>query len=64
MDLKSGVTFDRQTAPQQDKLHLVLISNILPHSGLHYSPIFNVEVRLVLPSDHPLVSKCTLSRKI
>jgi LysR family transcriptional regulator for metE and metH len=48
MDFKSGVTFDPQPALQQDELDLVLTSDILPRSKLHYSPMFDFEVRLVL----------------
>ncbi|MBS6058905.1 HTH-type transcriptional regulator MetR [Mixta calida] len=54
MDFKSGVTFDPQPALQQGELDVVLTSDILPRSGLHYSPIFDFEVRLVLAPDHPL----------
>ncbi|CAI0896949.1 HTH-type transcriptional regulator MetR [Serratia ficaria] len=57
MDFKSGVTFDPQPALQQGELDLVLTSDILPRSGLHYSPMFDFEVRLVLAPDHPLASK-------
>lgn len=57
MDFKSGVTFDPQPALQQGKLDLVLTSDILPRSGLHYSPMFDFEMRLVLAPDRPLASK-------
>lgn len=57
MDFKSGVTFDPQPALQQGELDLVLTSDILPRSGLHYSPMFDFEVRLVLAPDHPLANK-------
>ena len=46
MDFKSGVTFDPQPALQQGELDLVMTSDILPRSGLHYSPMFDYEVRL------------------
>ncbi len=32
----------------------------LPRSGLHYSPMFDYEVRLVLAPDHPLAAKTHL----
>jgi DNA-binding transcriptional LysR family regulator len=51
MDFKSGVTFDPQPALQQGELDLVMTSDILPRSGLHYSPMFDFEVRLVLSPD-------------
>ncbi|MFC0141342.1 HTH-type transcriptional regulator MetR [Erwinia mallotivora] len=54
MDFKSGVTFDPQPALQQGDLDVVLTSDILPRSGLFYSPMFDYEVRLVLATDHPL----------
>lgn len=57
MDFKSGVTFDPQPALQQSELDVVLTSDILPRSGLHYSPMFDFEVRMVLATDHPLASK-------
>ncbi len=57
MDFHSGVTFDPQPALQQGELDIVLTSDILPRSGLHYSPMFDYEVRLVLATDHPLAGK-------
>ncbi|MGC6389216.1 HTH-type transcriptional regulator MetR [Ewingella sp. S1.OA.A_B6] len=60
MDFKSGVTFDPQPALQQGELDIVLTSDILPRSGLHYSPMFDFEVRLVLAPDHPLAAKAVI----
>lgn len=60
MDFKSGVTFDPQPALQQGELDLVMTSDILPRSGLHYSPMFDFEVRLVLAPDHPLAAKARI----
>lgn len=57
VDFKSGVTFDPQPALQQGELDIVLTSDILPRSGLHYSPLFDFEVRLVMAPDHPLAKK-------
>lgn len=56
MDFTSGVTFDPQPALQQGELDIVLTSDILPRSGLHYSPLFDYEVRLVLAPDHALIA--------
>lgn len=61
MDFKSGVTFDPQPALQQGELDVVLTSDILPRSGLHYSPMFDFEVRLVLAPDHPLAKVATIT---
>jgi len=60
MDFKSGVTFDPQPALQQGDLDLVMTSDILPRSGLHYTPMFDYEVRLVLAPDHPLATKARI----
>ncbi|WP_436877814.1 HTH-type transcriptional regulator MetR [Siccibacter turicensis] len=60
MDFKSGVTFDPQPALQQGELDIVLTSDILPRSGLHYSPMFDFEVRLVLAPDHPLADSARI----
>ncbi|ACT15089.1 MULTISPECIES: HTH-type transcriptional regulator MetR [Pectobacterium] len=57
MDFKSGVTFDPQPALQQGELDLVMTSDIMPRSGLHYSPLFDFEVRLALAPEHPLAQK-------
>lgn len=54
MDFKAGVTFDPQPELQQGELDLVMTSDILPRSGLHYSALFDFEVRLVLAPEHPL----------
>ncbi len=61
VDFKSGVTFDPQPALQQGELDLVMTSDILPRSGLHYSPMFDYEVRLVLATDHPLAGKAQIT---
>ncbi len=61
MDFKSGVTFDPQPALQQGELDLVMTSDILPRSGLHYSSMFDYEVRLVLAPDHPLAAKTRIT---
>lgn len=57
VEFTSGVTFDPQPALQQGELDLVLTSDVLPRSGLHYTPLFDYEVRLVVAVDHPLASK-------
>lgn len=57
VDFHSGVTFDPQPALQQGELDLVMTSDILPRSYLHYSPMFDFEVRLVLAPEHPLAMK-------
>ena len=58
-----GVTFDPQPSLQQGRLDLVdATSDILPRSGhLHYSPMFDYEVRPVLAPDHPLAAKTRIT---
>lgn len=57
IDFKAGVTFDPQPALQQGELDLVMTSDILPRSGLHYSSLFDFEVRLVVAPEHMLAKK-------
>ena len=52
MDFKSGVTFDPQPALQQGELDLVLTSDILPRSGLHYSRCLILK-SVCAGTDHP-----------
>ncbi|XNM66466.1 HTH-type transcriptional regulator MetR [Escherichia coli] len=59
--LSSGVIFDPQPGLQQGELDLVMTSDILPRSGLHYSPMFDFEVRLVMAPDHPLATKARIA---
>lgn len=61
VDFHSGVTFDPQPALQQGELDLVMTSDILPRSHLHYTPMFDYEVRLVLSPDHPLAGKAKIT---
>ena len=61
VDFQSGVIFDPQPGLQQGELDLVMTSDILPRSGLHYSPMFDFEVRLVMAPDHPLAAKMRIA---
>ncbi len=51
---------DPQPSLQQGELDLVMTSDI-PRSGLHYLPMFDYEVRLVLAPDQPLASKTRIT---
>ncbi|MBC8945478.1 HTH-type transcriptional regulator MetR [Xenorhabdus indica] len=57
VDFKSGVTFDPQPALQQRELDIVLTSDIISDSKLHYTPLFDYEVKLVVAPDHPLANQ-------
>lgn len=61
VDFTSGVAFDPQPSLQQGELDIVLTSDILPRSNLHYSPMFDYEVRLVLAADHPLAQRAHIT---
>lgn len=57
IDFKAGVTFDPQPELQQGELDLVMTSDILPRGDLHYSALFDFEVRLVVAPEHPFATK-------
>ncbi|WP_369309816.1 HTH-type transcriptional regulator MetR [Providencia rettgeri] len=57
VDFKSGVTFDPQPELLSRELDLVMTSDILPDQGIHYTPMFDYEVKLIVASDHPLAKK-------
>lgn len=57
VDFHSGVTFDPQPALLQRELDVVLTSDILDDPRLHYTPLFDYEVKLVLSPDHPLANR-------
>ncbi|MDF7679482.1 HTH-type transcriptional regulator MetR [Enterobacteriaceae bacterium ESL0689] len=61
VDFQSGVTFDPQPALQQNELDLVMTSDILPGCPLHYSPLFDFEMRLVVAPQHPLATRATIA---
>ncbi|SQI44205.1 Hca operon transcriptional activator [Leminorella richardii] len=54
LDFKNGVMFDPQPALQQGELDIVMTSDIQPSAHLHYSALFDFEVRLAVAPDHPL----------
>ncbi len=57
VDFHSGVTFDPQPALLQRELDVVLTSDILDNQRLHYTALFDYEVKLVLSPDHPLANR-------
>ncbi len=56
VDFHSGVTFDPQPALLRE-LDVVLTSDILDNQRLHYTALFDYEVKLVLSPDHPLANR-------
>ncbi|MGG4609797.1 HTH-type transcriptional regulator MetR [Providencia sp. Me31A] len=57
VDFKSGVTFDPQPELLSRELDIVMTSDILPDQELHYTPMFDYEVKLIVANDHPLAKK-------
>lgn len=57
VDFKSGVTFDPQPELLSRELDIVLTSDILADKEIHYTPIFDYEVKLIVANDHPLARK-------
>lgn len=57
VDFKSGVTFDPQPELQSRELDIVLTSDILADKEIHYTPLFDYEVKLIVANDHPLARK-------
>ena len=57
VDFKSGVTFEPQPELLSRELDIVMTSDILPEQELHYTPMFDYEVKLVVANDHPLAKK-------
>ncbi|MTB81154.1 HTH-type transcriptional regulator MetR [Providencia stuartii] len=57
VDFKSGVTFDPQPELLSRELDIVLTSDILADKEIHYTPLFDYEVKLIVANDHPLAKK-------
>ena len=52
----SQLDFTPQQALLQGELDMVLTADLLPENGIYYAPLFDFEMRLVLPVTHPLAS--------
>lgn len=58
VEFKSGVTFDPQPALLARTLDIVLTSDIEEdNKKLHYEPLLDYEVKLVVAADHPLAKR-------
>ncbi|EKT52924.1 HTH-type transcriptional regulator MetR [Providencia burhodogranariea] len=57
VDFKSGVTFEPQPELLSRELDIVMTSDILADQEIHYTPMFDYEVKLILANDHPLAKK-------
>ncbi|MCL9782758.1 LysR substrate-binding domain-containing protein [Vibrio sp. S4M6] len=57
LDFSSGFGFEPIPALLAGELDLVVTSDIQPRSEIHYEPLFDFEMRLVTPVNHPLGQK-------
>ncbi|MCE0492719.1 HTH-type transcriptional regulator MetR [Vibrio salinus] len=57
LDFSSGFGFEPLPALLAGELDLVITSDILPRSEVHYEPLFDFEMRLITSSNHPLAEK-------
>ncbi|UDG81164.1 HTH-type transcriptional regulator MetR [Candidatus Hartigia pinicola] len=53
-DFKSGVIFEPQPELLSRELDIVITSDILVDQKIHYAPLFDYEVKLIVAYDHPL----------
>ncbi|MDP5253556.1 MULTISPECIES: LysR substrate-binding domain-containing protein [unclassified Vibrio] len=57
LDFSSGFGFEPLPALLSGDLDLVITSDIQPRSEVHYEPLFDFEMRLIVANNHPLASK-------
>ncbi|SJL82943.1 HTH-type transcriptional regulator MetR [Vibrio palustris] len=57
LDFSSGFGFEPLPALLAGELDLVITSDILPRSEVHYEPLFDFEMRLITATTHPLAQK-------
>lgn len=60
LDFSSGFGFDPIPALLSGELDLVITSDILPRSDVHYEPLFDFEMRLITALNHPLADKTSI----
>ncbi|MBC5831262.1 HTH-type transcriptional regulator MetR [Vibrio metschnikovii] len=61
LDFSSGFGFEPLPALLAGELDLVITSDILPRSEVHYEPLFDFEMRLITATTHPLAEKTSIS---
>lgn len=57
LDFSSGFGFEPLPALSAGELDLVITSDAIQRSDIHYEPLFDFEMRLVVSSVHPLAKK-------
>jgi LysR family transcriptional regulator for metE and metH len=56
LDFSSGFGFEPLPALLAGELDLLITSDILPRSEVHYEPLFDFEMRLITSTQHPLAA--------
>ncbi|WP_375753745.1 LysR substrate-binding domain-containing protein [Vibrio sp. HN007] len=57
LDFSSGFGFEPIPALQAGELDLVITSDIVPRSDIHYEPLFDFEMRLITSTTHELADR-------
>lgn len=52
--------FSPQQSLLQGELDMVLTADVLPEAGIFYAPLFDFEMRLVIPATHALAAKAVI----
>lgn len=60
LDLSHQPDFEPQSALLAGSLDMVLTADLLPVEGIYYAPLFDFEMRLVVPVGHVLASKSVI----
>ena len=60
LDFSSGFGFEPLPALMSGELDLVITSDIQPRSEVHYEPLFDFEMRLVIATNHPLAANTSV----
>ncbi|MCG3731272.1 HTH-type transcriptional regulator MetR [Vibrio cincinnatiensis] len=61
LDFSSGFGFEPLSALLAGELDLLITSDILPRSEVHYEPLFDFEMRLITATNHPLADKTVIT---
>lgn len=60
LDLAHPADFEPQSALLAGSLDMVLTADVLPFAGIYYAPLFDFEMRLVIPAGHRLAGKSVI----
>ncbi|WP_087025789.1 LysR substrate-binding domain-containing protein [Thaumasiovibrio subtropicus] len=60
LDFSSGFGFDPLPALGNGELDLVITSDIQPRNEIHYEPLFDFEMKLIMATHHPLAAQAEI----